>query len=345
VANRFFQIGMEAVERELIPDWLLRAAIRKILRNRLSELRGDVSKQQDRMRELLKGFRQGPIAVNTDNANEQHYEVPTEFFKLFLGRRMKYSACYWPQGVDRLDDSEEASLRQYCERAGVADGMDILELGCGWGSLSLWLAEHYPNSRILAVSNSRTQREYIQGQAQLRGFTNLAVQTANINDFVTDRRFDRVMSIEMFEHMRNYDCLMEKVASFLRRGGQLFVQIFAGSRFAFTMNTDINWMARYFFAGGTIPSVDLLLHFQRDLDIVDQWRLNGTHYSRTLEAWLQRYDARRDEAMPILRRVYGEKDAPRWWVRWRLFFITCSEWMCFNGGREFVIAHYLFSRR
>lgn len=345
--NHLFRLGMEAAERELVPDRLLRLAIRRILRNHLWKLEhgGDLSQQQDHMRALIQSFRQGPIALNTEEANAQHYELPTEFFTKFLGSRMKYSASYWPERVRDLDEAEDASLRQYCERAGVADGMDILELGCGWGALSLWLAEKYPKARILAVSNSRTQREYILAQAAQRGYRNLEVQTANINDFTTPRRFDRVMSIEMFEHMRNYECLMEKIASCLRPGGRLFVQIFAGRRFAFAVNLANNWMARYFFAGGTVPSADLLLYFQRDLTIADHWRLNGTHYSKTLGAWLKRYDARRGEIMPILARTYGAKDAARWWVRWRLFMLTCSEWMGYNDGGEYIVAHYLFERR
>jgi cyclopropane-fatty-acyl-phospholipid synthase len=339
--------GIGLVERDILPDTVIRLAIRRMVAAQAQRMSrgGDANAQQERLRALLPLLRQGPIAVHTHDANQQHYELPTAFFSKFLGARMKYSACHWPDGVQTLEQAEDASLSLYCARAGVADGMEILELGCGWGALSLWLAEKYPHSRILAVSNSRTQREYITQQAAARGLGNLEVQTADMNDFATTRRFDRVMSIEMFEHMRNYECLMEQVASFLKPGGKLFAQIFAGTRFGYAVNTDTNWLARYFFAGGTMPAADMLLYFQRDLLIADHWRENGAHYTRTLEAWLRRYDAERDAILPILAATYGQGEQTRWWVRWRLFFIGCAELMAHRGGNEYVVGHYLFEKR
>jgi cyclopropane-fatty-acyl-phospholipid synthase len=296
-------------------------------------------------RALLQKLRQSPIAIHTIDPNWQHYEIPTELFQLVLGKRLKYSCCYWPAGVTTLDDAEEAMLRLTCERARLEDGMDVLDLGSGWGSLALWIAEQYPNCRVMAVSNSRTQRDYVQQQCTKRGLVNVKTVAANVVNLDIDRRFDRVLSIEMFEHMKNYEQLMAKVSTLLRPDGKLFVHVFSHREFAYEFDaSDPNdWMAQTFFTGGTMPSDDLLLYFQRDLKLVDHWSIDGTHYARTLREWLKKLDRNKAQVRPVLAKTYGAAQEMRWLVNWRMFFIVCEEAWRLNRGREFLVSHYLFA--
>ena len=345
------------LERDLVPDFLIRRRIRSLLAARLEEEdQRDPELQQRRLGDFLAELKASPVAIETRAANEQHYEVPTAFYQRVLGRHLKYSCGYFAQGDRRvwsahanLDAAEARMLALTCERARLADGERILELGCGWGSLSLWMAANYPAARITAVSNSRSQKEHIVAAARERRLANLEVITRDINElaFPPGTRFDRVVSVEMFEHMRNYETLLARIASWMAPAATLFVHIFTHRAFAypFEVRDDTDWMARHFFTGGIMPSDDLLLYFQRDLSIAAHWRVPGWHYQLTSEAWLQNMDRHRGELMPVLASTYGERSALRWWVYWRVFFMACAELFGHDGGREWLVSHNLFEKR
>ena len=335
--------AVELCERSLLPDWLTRAGMRKLMGQRL---RTEATRDSDYLEVLRHSLRSGPIALHTDAANDQHYEVPAEFFKTVLGRHLKYSCALWDESTDTLDQAEAAMLALTCERADLADGQRVLELGCGWGSVTLWMAEHYPNSEILAVSNSSTQKQFIDQQAEARGFRNVRVVTADINDFSTDELFDRVVSVEMFEHVRNYQELMRRVASWLAPDGRLFVHIFCHRDLCYPFDGDgkYDWMSQHFFTGGTMPSENMLLEFQDDLNIEQQWRVSGKHYEKTSNAWLDKLDANRHVVLPLFEEVYGAGDAARWVQRWRMFFMACAELFGYADGDEWLVNHYRFRK-
>ncbi len=335
-------------EQGRFPDWLVRIGIRRLLSRRLKLDDGfDPQRRREALRDLIAKLRASPLALATDLANQQHYKVPTAFFQRVLGEHKKYSCCYYEGPNATLAEAERAMLQLACERAEIADGMDVLELGCGWGSMCLWMAAHYPGSRILAVSNSNTQRQYIEDQCRERGLTNLEVQTADMREFATSRTFDRVVSIEMFEHMRNYQLLHRRIAGWLRPEGKLLVHIFCHRQLAYEFETEgeENWMGRHFFTGGLMPSDDLLLHFQDDLAIEDHWTFNGNHYARTCEDWLKNLDCHRDELSSIFA-ASGCPETPAIQIqRWRMFFMACAELFRYGGGDQWFVSHYRFRRR
>ncbi|GAB4123355.1 MAG: cyclopropane-fatty-acyl-phospholipid synthase family protein [Wenzhouxiangellaceae bacterium] len=340
---------IDLAERGLLPDSLIRYGMRRLMRNRLQAHYADgIEAQTQAYRELLQELRQSPVAIETDAANEQHYMVPTDFFKLVLGKHLKYSCALWPDGVSDLDQAEQAMLQLYGQRAGLADGQNILELGCGWGSLTLWMAANYPGAHITAVSNSSSQREHIEAQARARGLDNVQILTADVNHFTPPQQdYDRIVSIEMFEHMRNYQTLLQRVASWLADDGRLFVHIFCHHRLMYPFETEgeHNWMGKYFFTGGLMPALDTLLHFQQDLLLEDLWAVDGRHYEKTSNAWLALLDQRSAEVLEVCRQTYGDAQAKIWRQRWRMFFMACAELFGMHHGREWLVGHYLFSKR
>lgn len=339
--DRFATAAVELAERRLVPDAGIRWATRRLVSNRLAAERD----RDPAGREAFWAAAQaGPIALVPDLANEQHYEVPAAFFDLVLGPRRKYSSAWWPPGVDDLASAEEAMLALTAERAGIADGQAILDLGCGWGSFTLWAAEHHPASEVVGVSNSAGQRDHILRLAADRGLGNVAVVTADVNDFDAGRRFDRVVSVEMLEHVRNHRALFERMRGWVAEDGAVFVHVFAHREFAYPFETGGpgSWMAETFFSGGVMPSVDLLPDAAaRHFDLAGDWWVDGTHYARTLDAWLGRLDEQEPEVRAVLASTYGD-DLDRWVQRWRMFFMACSALFGFADGTEWGVAHHRF---
>ena len=334
-------------ESGLVPDTVIRAGIRRLLESKRKEIHaGDEEYAASVLNTFVSMMNDSPVAHVPDLANEQHYEVPAEFFKHVMGDHLKYSCCYWPQAASNISEAETAALELTVKRAGIRDGMRVLDLGCGWGSLSLWIAEHYPNSSVMSVSNSTSQRDFITARAQERSIENIEVVTCDMNDFSTDRRFDRVVSIEMFEHMRNWGELFSRVNNWLLPDGRFFMHVFChrSTPYEYIDKGPGDWMSRHFFSGGIMPSADLPLRFAKDLCIDKRWHWNGQHYAKTCNAWLEKMDARESEIMPVLSACYGEADASLWWQRWRIFFMACAELFDYDEGHEWYVGHYLLRK-
>ena len=311
------------------------------------ENHGNIESQQESFRRIKEELRHSPVAIHTDAANIQHYEIPPEFYVLILGKHLKYSCCYYPTGNENLDEAEEIMLKLTCERALIENGMNILELGCGWGSLTLWMAQNYPDARITGVSNSRSQREYIETRCRDLGISNVKILTADMNTFSINDTFDRIVSVEMFEHMKNYDTLLKKISSWMRPDAKLFVHIFTHLRYTyhFEIKDASDWMGKYFFTGGIMPSDQLLLYFQDHLILEDHWRVNGMHYKRTADHWLANMDLNKTRILPVIAAIYGNSNKHIWFQRWRIFFMACAELWGFNHGEEWLVSHYLFHKR
>ena len=335
-----------AEERDIPRPVLLRAIRARVGARLRRERRGGADAVAARQRDLRRRLAASPVAIRTEAANEQHYEVPAEFFELCLGPRLKYSSCLFSPGVTSLATAEDDMLALTCERAGLRDGQDVLELGCGWGSLTLWMAERYPASRITAVSNSTGQRHFIEAQARERGLANVEVITADVNELQMARDFDRIVSVEMLEHVKNHPALFARIARWLRPDGAFFVHVFTHRDlgFEFVENDPRDWIGQHFFTGGTMPSDDLLLHATDDLAVVDHWRVSGVHYEKTALAWDDNLVRHREAATAVLEMAHpGEGE--RWFRRWRLFFLACAGLWGYRDGSEFIVSHYLFRPR
>ncbi len=339
-------LGIDLAERGFVPTPVVRLGIRRLLRDRIRDESRRHADREQALARFIEAMREGDVAPVPAAANAQHYEVPAAFYRQVLGARMKYSGGFWPAGVSTLDASEEAMLRLTAERAGIVNGHRILELGCGWGSFSLWAAEHFPASHVVGVSNSASQREFILGEARRRGLSNVEILTCDMNRFTAPGPFDRVVSVEMFEHMRNWPELFRRIDGWLAPGGKLFIHVFASRRFAYLFETDgdDDWMGRHFFTGGMMPSHDLLLRVAAPLAVEEHWVVPGTHYARTSEAWHANLVRNEAAAVEALTGPLSATEARVQARRWRIFFLACAELFGFDGGREWHVSHYRLAK-
>ena len=338
---------IKLAEKGILPDFFIRLGISKLCGQRLTDANDlSLKAREEKHQKWIDILMESPIALVPEKANEQHYEVPPRLFELVLGAKLKYSSGYWPQGTSTLDDSEVQMLKLTSKRAALSDGQEVLELGCGWGSLTFHMALTYPNSKITAVSNSNDQRQFIEKKCAKLKIKNIKVITADMNDFYSEKTFDRVVSIEMFEHMRNYDELLKRVSEWLKKDGKLFVHIFSHKEIAYPFEDkgEGDWMAREFFSGGQMPSHKLLTCFSSRMKIEKDWRVEGTHYEKTSLAWLNKMDENKKEVLKLFEKTYGKNEASTWIQRWRIFFMSCEVLFGFNKGSEWGVSHYLFEK-
>ena len=342
------KLAIKFAELGILPDYLVRKGIRIFLNQRLKEICiSDPEQAAYIQKSFVKMMQASEIAPLPAIANQQHYEVPTTFFKEVLGNNLKYSSCYWNEEVNNLDEAESLALSITCQHADLQNGMEVLELGCGWGSLTLWIASHYPNSKILGISNSASQRDYIISQAKKRNLNNIEIETVDMNKFETNKKYDRIVSVEMFEHMRNYQLLYKKIHSWLNQEGKFFKHIFCHrlTPYEFIIDDDSDWMSQYFFTAGIMPSDNLPYYFQEKLKLDNHWRWSGTHYQKTSNEWLYNMDSKKEIILPIIKDTYGEQNIRIWWNRWRIFFMACAELFGFDNGNQWRVSHYLFSKQ
>ncbi len=334
------------LSRDIIPDFLIRAGIKKLLKQRLNELDiNNIEEKSEKFRSFLNIMKSSPIALNTIDANEQHYEVPTEFYSYSLGPNKKYSCCYYQTGNETLGQAEELMLDLTMKRADLKDGQDILELGCGWGSLTLAMAKKFPNSKITAVSNSATQKEFILNVCENKGYENVTIITQDMNNFSIEGNFDRVVSVEMFEHMRNYNELLTRIYKVLKPEGKLFIHIFVHREFPylFEAKDESDWMSKYFFSGGMMPSDDLLYNFSDLFKVKEHWQVNGKHYAKTARHWLENMDSNEEKVIELFKNHYGD-EYKKWWSYWRVFFMSCEELWAYDNGNIWFVSHYLLEK-
>ena len=331
-------IGIYLAEHGILPDSLLAYGIRQQIKLRIK----DCVNYKGKLNHFINTLHQSPVAIRQDAANEQHYEVPAQFYKFALGKHLKYSSAYWPEGCTHLDEAEAEMLRLSCERAELSDGQEILEIGCGWGSLTLWMAKYYPNARITAISNSNSQRQYIEQQCLLRGFKNVTIITGDVTQHQTERTFDRIVSVECFEHLRNYAFMFEKLSQWMRSDGMCFIHVFCHSEYAYPFEDkgEDNWMAKNFFTGGIMPSYDLFKVFNKHLCVSEQWKVNGTHYEKTADAWLQNMDTNKNNIEDMFSYIENKKERGVQFNRWRMFFMACREMFGYNNGNDWFVGHY-----
>tara|TARA_B100001540_G_scaffold117028_1_gene104934 strand:- start:5717 stop:6757 length:1041 start_codon:yes stop_codon:yes gene_type:complete len=342
------KLAIKFAELGILPDYLVRKGVRIFLNQRLKEICiSDPEQAAYIQKSFVKMMQSSEIAPLPAIANQQHYEVPTTFFKEVLGNNLKYSSCYWNEEVNNLDEAESLALSITCQHADLQNGMEVLELGCGWGSLTLWIASHYPNSKILGISNSASQRDYIISQAKKRNLNNIEIETVDMNKFETNKKYDRIVSVEMFEHMRNYQLLYKKIHSWLNQEGKFFKHIFCHrlTPYEFIIDDDSDWMSQYFFTAGIMPSDNLPYYFQEKLKLDNHWRWSGTHYQKTSNEWLYNMDSKKEIILPIIKDTYGEQNIRIWWNRWRIFFMACAELFGFDNGNQWWVSHYLFSKQ
>ena len=342
-----FNMLIKMAENGTLPDSLIKIGIKNLCNQRLIWRDSlDLEELQDHHQIWVDKLKVSPIALVPEKANEQHYELPPKFFEIVLGKHLKYSSGYWNKNVKDINISELDMLNLYLDRGQFSDNMKILELGCGWGSLTLHMAKRYPNSQITGVSNSNDQRKFIKTKCEEEGIKNVNIITCDMNDFTIDDKFDRVVSIEMFEHMRNYKKLLNKISSFLNDNGKLFVHIFTHKTLVYPYedNGPGDWMAREFFSGGLMPSHNLLLNFQDDLKVEQQWHISGKHYEKTSYAWLKRMDLNKKEILSLFNETYGKDDSKMWFQRWRIFFLSCAVMFGMKKGSEWGVSHYRFTK-
>ena len=338
---------IDFAERGLMPDFFIRTGIRGLCRKRLEQCKTDDCEANAQLVEdYIRSVDQAPLAVLTEKANEQHYEVPAAFYHKVLGQNLKYSSCYFEDFVSDLTTAENKALELTCEHADLEDGQQILELGCGWGSLSLWMAKNFPKSKITSVSNSNSQREYIMGQAKERNLKNLKVITADVNSFESDKTYDRVVSVEMFEHVRNHRGLFQRIHSWLNPDGKLFTHVFChrSTSYPFEVEGEDDWMSKHFFSGGTMPADELFLRISGSLELETRWRWSGIHYAKTSECWLENLDRNQSEVLELFKNEMNPEQAKRTFHRWRIFFLACAETFGFANGQEWWVSHYLFRK-